>query len=57
MIALSSVLVQIVLLDMVFSVGPIPTAVGITDNLAAMVFSTLAEVLNMLSRCGQNRAR
>ena len=47
-IAFSSVLVQIVLLDMVFSVDSILTAVGMTDNLAVMVIAVIAAVTVML---------
>ncbi|CAN5486886.1 TerC family protein [soil metagenome] len=43
-IAFSSVLVQIVLLDMVFSVDSILTAVGMTDNLAVMVIAVITAV-------------
>lgn len=47
-VAFSSVLVQIVLLDMVFSVDSILTAVGMTDNLAVMVIAVIAAVTVML---------
>ncbi|MES2531443.1 MAG: TerC family protein [Pseudomonadota bacterium] len=47
-IAFSSVLVQIVLLDMVFSVDSILTAVGMTDNLAVMVIAVITAVTVML---------
>ncbi|MEH3086596.1 MAG: TerC family protein [Xylophilus ampelinus] len=47
-IAFSSVLIQIVLLDMVFSVDSILTAVGMTDNLAVMVIAVVAAVTVML---------
>ncbi|RZL64350.1 MAG: TerC family protein [Variovorax sp.] len=47
-VAFSSVLVQIVLLDMVFSVDSILTAVGMTDNLAVMVIAVVAAVTVML---------
>jgi len=40
--------VQIVLLDMVFSVDSILTAVGMTDNLAVMVIAVIAAVTVML---------
>ncbi|RZI76003.1 MAG: TerC family protein [Variovorax sp.] len=46
--AFSSVLVQIVLLDMVFSVDSILTAVGMTDNLAVMVIAVITAVAVML---------
>ncbi len=47
-IAFSSVIVQIVLLDMVFSVDSILTAVGMTDNLAVMVIAVIVAVAVML---------
>jgi len=47
-IAFSSVLVQIVVLDMVFSVDSILTAVGMTDNLAVMVIAVIVAVTVML---------
>ncbi|HUD31850.1 MAG TPA: TerC family protein, partial [Variovorax sp.] len=47
-VAFSSVLVQIVLLDMVFSVDSILTAVGMTDNLAVMVIAVITAVTVML---------
>jgi predicted tellurium resistance membrane protein TerC len=47
-ISFSSVLVQIVLLDMVFSIDSILTAVGMTDNLAVMVIAVIAAVTVML---------
>ncbi|HZX88050.1 MAG TPA: TerC family protein [Reyranella sp.] len=47
-IAFSSVLIQIVLLDMVFSVDSILTAVGMTDNLAVMVIAVITAVTVML---------
>ncbi|MEY4563121.1 MAG: hypothetical protein RLZZ618_2398 [Pseudomonadota bacterium] len=47
-VAFSSVLVQIVLLDMVFSVDSILTAVGMTDNLAVMVIAVVVAVTVML---------
>ena len=47
-IAFSSVLIQIVLLDMVFSVDSILTAVGMTDNLAVMVIAVITAVIVML---------
>jgi predicted tellurium resistance membrane protein TerC len=47
-VAFSSVLVQIVLLDMVFSVDSILTAVGMTDNLAVMVIAVITAVVVML---------
>jgi predicted tellurium resistance membrane protein TerC len=43
-----SAIVQIILLDMVFSVDSILTAVGMTDNLAVMVIAVLAAVTVML---------
>ena len=43
-----SVIVQIILLDMVFSIDSILTAVGMTDNLAVMVIAVLAAVTVML---------
>ena len=47
-LAFSSVIVQIVLLDMVFSVDSILTAVGMTDNLAVMVIAVVVAVAVML---------
>lgn len=47
-VAFSSVIVQIVLLDMVFSVDSILTAVGMTDNLAVMVIAVIVAVTVML---------
>jgi predicted tellurium resistance membrane protein TerC len=41
-------IVQIILLDMVFSIDSILTAVGMTDNLAVMVIAVLAAVTTML---------
>ncbi|SEI72992.1 Membrane protein TerC, possibly involved in tellurium resistance [Sphingomonas sp. OV641] len=43
-ITFGSALVQIVLLDMVFSIDSILTAVGMTDNLAVMVIAVLTAV-------------
>jgi predicted tellurium resistance membrane protein TerC len=39
---------QIILLDMVFSIDSILTAVGMTDNLAVMIIAVIAAVLTML---------
>ncbi|MGE0082512.1 MAG: TerC family protein [Thiohalomonadaceae bacterium] len=47
-IGFSAVIVQIILLDMVFSVDSILTAVGMTDNLAVMVIAVLVAVGVML---------
>ncbi len=47
-VAFSAVIVQIILLDMVFSIDSILTAVGMTDNLAVMVIAVLAAVTVML---------
>ena len=47
-IGFSAVIVQIILLDMVFSIDSILTAVGMTDNLAVMVIAVLAAVTVML---------
>lgn len=47
-ISFTSVIVQIILLDMVFSVDSILTAVGMTDNLAVMVIAVLVAVTVML---------
>jgi predicted tellurium resistance membrane protein TerC len=47
-VSFSSVIVQIILLDMVFSVDSILTAVGMTDNLAVMVIAVLVAVAVML---------
>ena len=41
-------IVQIILLDMVFSIDSILTAVGMTDNLAVMIVAVLVAVLTML---------
>ena len=41
-------IVQIILLDMIFSIDSILTAVGMTDNLAVMVIAELAAVTAML---------
>jgi predicted tellurium resistance membrane protein TerC len=43
-----SAVVQIILLDMVFSVDSILTAVGMTDNLAVMVIAVLVAIAVML---------
>ena len=43
-----SAIVQIILLDMVFSIDSILTAVGMTDNLAVMVIAVLVAVATML---------
>lgn len=43
-----SAIVQIILLDMVFSIDSILTAVGMTDNLAVMVIAVLIAVGTML---------
>lgn len=43
-----SAIVQIILLDMVFSIDSILTAVGMTDNLAVMVIAVLAAVTAMM---------
>ena len=47
-LGLGAAIVQIVLLDMVFSVDSILTAVGMTDNLAVMVIAVLAAVTAMM---------
>jgi len=47
-IGFGSAIVQIILLDMVFSIDSILTAVGMTDNLAVMVIAVLAAVTAML---------
>jgi predicted tellurium resistance membrane protein TerC len=44
----TSAIVQIILLDMVFSIDSILTAVGMTDNLAVMVIAVLVAVAVML---------
>ncbi|HEY8359568.1 MAG TPA: TerC family protein, partial [Ramlibacter sp.] len=41
-------IIQIILLDMVFSIDSILTAVGMTDNLAVMVIAVLVAVTVML---------
>ncbi|MBH1992677.1 MAG: TerC family protein [Sphingomonadaceae bacterium] len=43
-----SAIVQIILLDMIFSLDSILTAVGMTDNLAIMVIAVIAAVTAML---------
>ena len=43
-----SAIIQIILLDMVFSVDSILTAVGMTDNLAVMVIAVLVAIAVML---------
>ena len=43
-----SAIVQIILLDMVFSVDSILTAVGMTDNLAVMIIAVVSAVVVML---------
>jgi predicted tellurium resistance membrane protein TerC len=43
-----SAIVQIIILDMVFSIDSILTAVGMTDNIAIMVIAVLAAVVTML---------
>jgi predicted tellurium resistance membrane protein TerC len=43
-----SAIIQIILLDMVFSIDSILTAVGMTDNLAVMVIAVLVAVTTML---------
>lgn len=43
-----SALVQIILLDMIFSIDSILTAVGMTDNLAVMIIAVLAAVTAMM---------
>ena len=47
-LSFGSAIVQIILLDMVFSVDSILTAVGMTDNLAVMVIAVLAAIAVML---------
>mgnify|MGYP003439547966 CR=1 FL=1 len=47
-VTFGSVILQIVLLDMVFSVDSILTAVGMTDNLAVMVIAVLVAVGTMV---------
>ena len=47
-ITFGSVIFQIILLDMVFSVDSILTAVGMTDNLAVMVIAVIVSVVVML---------
>jgi predicted tellurium resistance membrane protein TerC len=47
-IGFGAVILQIVLLDLVFSVDSILTAVGMTDNLAVMVIAVVAAVTVML---------
>lgn len=43
-----SVIVQIILLDMIFSIDSILTAVGMTDNIAIMVIAVIVAVTAML---------
>ena len=47
-LTLGSAIVQIILLDMVFSIDSILTAVGMTDNLAVMVVAVLVAIAVML---------
>ncbi|QHI97654.1 TerC family protein [Xylophilus rhododendri] len=47
-IGFSAAIVQIILLDMVFSIDSILTAVGMTENLAVMVIAVIAAVTVML---------
>jgi predicted tellurium resistance membrane protein TerC len=47
-LTIGSAIVQIILLDMVFSVDSILTAVGMTDNLAVMVIAVLVAIAVML---------
>ena len=47
-ITFGAAIVQIILLDMVFSIDSILTAVGMTDNLAVMVIAVLVAVTVML---------
>ena len=47
-ITFAGALVQIILLDMVFSIDSILTAVGMTDNLAVMVIAVIAAVTVMM---------
>ena len=47
-ITFGAAIIQIILLDMVFSVDSILTAVGMTDNLAVMVIAVLAAVAAMV---------
>ncbi|MFZ2997992.1 TerC family protein [Sphingobium sp.] len=47
-ITFGSAIVQIILLDMIFSLDSILTAVGMTDNLAIMVIAVIAAVTAML---------
>ncbi|MGZ8997321.1 MAG: TerC family protein [Allosphingosinicella sp.] len=47
-LTVGSAIVQIILLDMVFSIDSILTAVGMTDNLAVMVVAVLVAIAVML---------
>jgi predicted tellurium resistance membrane protein TerC len=47
-VGFGAAIVQIILLDMVFSIDSILTAVGMTDNLAVMVIAVLVAVTAML---------
>ena len=47
-LTMGSAIVQIILLDMVFSIDSILTAVGMTDNLAVMVIAVLVAIAVML---------
>jgi predicted tellurium resistance membrane protein TerC len=47
-VTFGSAIVQIILLDMVFSIDSILTAVGMTDNLAVMVIAVLVAVAAMV---------
>jgi predicted tellurium resistance membrane protein TerC len=48
MLGFGSAIIQIILLDMIFSIDSILTAVGMTDNLAIMVIAVLAAVTAMV---------
>ncbi len=48
-VTFGSAIIQIILLDMVFSVDSILTAVGMTDNLAVMVIAVLVSIAVMLA--------
>ncbi|WP_084395959.1 TerC family protein [Henriciella aquimarina] len=51
-IGFASAIVQIILLDMVFSIDSILTAVGMTDHLPIMVVAVIVAVLTMLAAAG-----
>lgn len=51
-VSFSSVIVQIVLLDIVFSIDSVITAVGLTDNLAVIYAAVIVSFLGVLAFAG-----